>query len=346
MTKPLTEPELAALARQLAMLLHSGISTLEGISILRDDAASDDGRGLLTAVYEQLETTGELAASMRETELFPEYFLKMTEIGERSGTLEEVMASLADHYERQNTMMRSIRDSLTYPMILIGMLSAVLVVLITQVMPVFEKVFAQLGLEMSGVSALVFRIGHLMQGASAGVIIVLIALVLGCMIGIRSPKGRSALISAAMHLPAARTISQLLACSHFSDALSLALHSGLDMGESFTLAAGLTEQSILQDRLLKAQELIDQGADVGESLRETGIFTGLNARMVSIGFRTGSAETALKQISIDCQREADDRLQRIIGALEPTLTAVLSVLTGLILVSVMLPLLGVMTNIG
>ena len=72
----------------------------------------------------------------------------------------------------------------------------------------------------------------------------------------------------------------------------------------------------------------------------------MNARMVSIGFRTGSAEDALKKIAVDSQAMADDRIQSAIGALEPTLTAILSILTGLILISVMLPLLGVMANIG
>lgn len=68
--------------------------------------------------------------------------------------------------------------------------------------------------------------------------------------------------------------------------------------------------------------------------------------MVSIGFRTGSSEEVFERISASCQEEADDRIQSAIGMLEPTLTAVLSILTGLILVSVMLPLLQVMANIG
>ena len=68
--------------------------------------------------------------------------------------------------------------------------------------------------------------------------------------------------------------------------------------------------------------------------------------MLSIGFRTGSAEDALKQIAVSEQEEADNRIQKAVGALEPTMTAVLSLLTGIILVSVMLPLLSVMANIG
>ena len=137
-----------------------------------------------------------------------------------------------------------------------------------------------------------------------------------------------------------------LACSRFSDALSLALHSGLDMGESFTLAAGLTDQKLFQGKMEKAGTLLEEGSDLADSLRDSGIITGLNARMLSIGFRTGSAEDALKQIAVSEQEETDNRIQKAVGALEPTMTAVLSLLTGMILVSVMLPLLSVMANIG
>lgn len=346
MKKPLTDSELSVFAGQLAMILHSGISVIEGISILREDAVSEDAQRILSVIYEKLETTGEFALSMHESGVFPDYFLKMTEIGERSGTLEEVLDSLADYYDRQASLMQSIRDSLTYPLILLGMLSAVLIVLMTQVMPVFEEVFAQLGIEMTGISAAIFRISHTMQAVSILLLVLVVALILGCIVGLRVPKGKAAIFSVLIHVPLVRTVSSLLACSHFSAALSLALHSGLDIDESFALAADLTQQEAFLQKRKAAEALIEQGTEFETALRESGIFTGLNARMMSIGFRTGSAEDALKKISADTQNEAEEQIQRAVNALEPTLTAILSILTGLILVSVMLPLLGVMANIG
>ncbi len=346
MKQMLNDSELSAFAGQLAMILHSGISALEGISILRDDLPEGEGRQILDQVYESLEETGDLAESLRKSEVCPEYFLKMTEIGDRSGTLEEVMTSLSAYYERQYLLIRSIRDALTYPLILLGMLFAVLIVLMTQVMPVFRQVFDQLGVEVSGITDTVFRISSIMQNSAVAVLILVVAALLCCIPALRSEKGRTALFSVISRIPLVKRISDQLACSRFSNALALALHSGLDMGESFEMAAGLVTQEQFLKKITAAGELIEQGNDFGESLRSSGVFTGLNARMVSIGFRTGSAEDALEKISASCQQEADDQVQAAVGALEPTLTAVFSILTGLILISVMLPLLGVMTNIG
>ena len=327
MKQLMTDGELSVFSGQLAMILHSGISTLEGIEILKEDAVSKEAGEILGSINEALEQTGDLAEAFRTSGVFPEYFIKMTEIGERSGTLEDVMDGLSSYYSRQDSLARSIRDALTYPLILLAMLFGVLLVLMTQVMPVFREVFDQLGIELTGVSGTVFTVSSFLQHGSAVLLVLVIGLAAVCFFALRTDRGRAFIQKLAAHIP-------------------LALHSGLDMGESFELAAGLADQPEFTDRLTQAKAQMDEGIDMAQALRDCGIFTGMNARMVSIGFRTGSAEDALKKIAVDSQTMADDRIQSAIGALEPTLTAILSILTGLILISVMLPLLGVMANIG
>lgn len=346
MQKALNDNELSSLAKQLSMLLHSGISALESVSILREDAASSDGKEILDGLYEKLEETGELAEAMQQTGWFPDYFQKMTALGEQSGTLEETMASLASHYERQETMLTNIRNALTYPLILLGMLFAILAVLVTQVMPVFEQVFAQLGIEMTGVTSVVFRITHVLQGCSVVLLILVLAAAVAGIVWLRTPEGRARLLKLIWPLPTARKIIHLTACAHFSDALSMALHCGLDVGESFSLAGAVSTQPQFQALLKKAEELQNEGEEFATSLSKAGIYSGMNARLLAIGFRTGDAEDALKDISIRAEEQAEARLQSAIGKIEPTMTAVLSILTGLILVSVMLPLLSVMAGIG
>ena len=345
MQKALNNNELSSLARQLSMLLHSGISVLESVSILREDAASSDGKEILDGLYECLEETGEFAEAMQQTGWFPDYFQKMTALGEQSGTLEETMASLASYYERQETMLTNIRNALTYPLILLGMLFAILLVLVTQVMPVFEKVFSQLGIEMTGVTSAVFRLTHVLQGSSVVLLIGVLTAAAAGIIWLRTASGRARLLKLILPLPVTREISHLTACSHFLT-LSMALHCGLDVGESFSLAGDVSTQPQFQKQLKKAEALQNEGEEFAVSLNKAGIYSGMNARLLSIGFRTGNAEDALKDISIRAGKQAEERLQNAIGKIEPTMTAILSVLTGLILISVMLPLLSIMAGIG
>lgn len=104
MKQLMTDGELSVFSGQLAMILHSGISTLEGIEILKEDAVSKEAGEILGSINEVLEQTGDLAEALRTSSVFPEYFIKMTEIGERSGTLEDVMDGLSSYYSRQDSL--------------------------------------------------------------------------------------------------------------------------------------------------------------------------------------------------------------------------------------------------
>ena len=102
----------------------------------------------------------------------------------------------------------------------------------------------------------------------------------------------------------------------------------------------------MKQKILSCKEAINAGANFAEALTGAGIFNHLYSQMVSVGFRAGAADSALSDIASRLQTETDEKLQSLAGLLEPTLVAVLSVLVGLILLSVMLPLVNVMSNIG
>lgn len=342
----LSDNELAVFAEQLSLLLHSGISLLEGISILLEDFPEGPEKQYLTPVLEQLELTGELSSALSSTGQWPDYFIKMTELGERSGTLDDVMHSLSVYYTRRSILHKNIKSAVIYPLILLSMLSAVLFVLMDQVMPVFYQVFRQLGIEISGITASVFYISRISQTIAAVLLLLVITCVIFCMLLLRTETGRKHLLSVLQYIPLIRQIRHLLSCSRFSGAMSAAIHSGLDMSESFDLASSLTEDTVFQQKLESASVLLEEGTEFGEAFNKTGVFTGMNARLFSVGFRSGSADTVLEQISISCQEESEHRIQSAVGLLEPVLTVILSILTGLILVSVMLPLLSVMSSIG
>ncbi len=342
----LSDNELALFAEQLSLLLHSGISLLEGVSVLHEDFPNGPEKQILAQVLEQLELTGELSGALNTSGYWPDYFIKMTELGERSGTLDDVMHSLSVYYKKRSMLHKSIKDAVMYPLILLSMLSAVLFVLMNQVMPVFYQVFRQLGIEITGITATVFYISRISQTLAIVLLILVVAVIILSVFLLRTEDGRKRLLAVLEHLPLFRKIRHLLSCSRFSGAMAVAVHSGLDMSESFEIASVLTEDSVFQNRISKAADLLEEQIEFGEAFQTTGVFSGMNARMFSIGYRTGASDTVLEQISISCQEEADQQIQSAVGLLEPVLTVILSVLTGLILISVMLPLLSVMSSIG
>ncbi|MCI8466162.1 MAG: type II secretion system F family protein [Lachnospiraceae bacterium] len=344
--KPLKDKELASFCEQMAMMLTAGISSLEGISILKESLADAEGRAILEEAYEELEMTGNLHGALVKTGVFPQYFLNLTEIGERAGRLDEVFSSLAVYYDRQDALSKSIKSAVTYPCIMIGMMLAVILVLVIRVMPIFSRVYEQLGTEMSGVSRSIMNVGTWLGRYSLVILALAVVLVILVLYLTRTKNGKQKLTAMGRRLPFTKGIYEATALSRFADGMAITLKSGLDSDEGLELSGKLTDSQSLREKIEACREKTAEGMELGVAFKEAGIFSGLHARMINVGILSGSLDQVMERVAEQYAQEADDRISRTVSRLEPTLVAVMSILVGMILLSVMLPLMGIMSGIG
>lgn len=108
----------------------------------------------------------------------------------------------------------------------------------------------------------------------------------------------------------------------------------------------IVENEQMQTKISKCKAMLDEDSNLPEALAKSEIFSRLHSRMVAIGFRSGSIDTVMKQISQNYEAETDRQINKIISIIEPTLVILLSVIVGIILLSVLLPLMGIMSSIG
>ena len=182
--------EMASICSQLALILKSGISLLEGISIMLEDAGTEEERRILQTLLDEVMMHGSLNLAMETVGLFPAYAVQMVKIGEETGTLDEVMQALADHYEREDSISKGIRQAVTYPLLMAGLMVLVIVVLLIKVMPIFNQVFVQLGTEMTGFSRVLMNMGNVLSRYSVVFAVILIVIVLAILVGTHTQKGR------------------------------------------------------------------------------------------------------------------------------------------------------------
>ena len=342
----LTNSELSSFCEQMAMILHSGISSLEGISIMRDTSESKEAQEVFDKIYQELEASGNVTHALTESGVFPQYLLDMVNIGEQAGKLDTVMGSLAVYYRRQENIASNIRSAITYPLVMIGMMLVVILVLITRVMPIFNQVFVSLGSEMTGISKGILNIGTWLSRYSLVFLIIAAILILLLVYMFKTQRGKALASRWAGRFFFTKGLYQAIAVSRFADGMSLTLSSGLDSDQSLDMVTPLVNHQALQDKLALCKEEIASGADLGSALRKAEIFDGLYARMVTVGVSTGSLDDVMRKVADQYEEDIDERVNRKVAMLEPTLVAILSVLVGMILLSVMLPLMGIMSNIG
>lgn len=343
--KPFSNGELSAFCGQLALILQSGISSIEGIMVMLEDATTEDERQILSVMQDKLTETGSLCEAFAAAEVFPPYLVHMVQIGEETGTLDSVMDALSVHYDREDAIRQSIKSSVTYPLFMAAMMVVIILVLLIKVMPIFNQVFVQLGSEMTGFSRTLMQIGTVLH--TNAFVFALILLVIAALVffGFRTTRGLMVVKKIGHALPFTRDIYEKTAACRFADAMALTLSSGLMPERGMELAYELNDDPFFTGKLDQCREKMAEGSELSDALHDTGIFTGTYARMITLGARTGSQEKVMRKIASLYQDEIDTRLSNMLAVLEPTLVIVLSLIVGVILLSVMLPLMGILSSI-
>lgn len=343
--KPLTNIELSSFCGQIALILRSGISSMEGLTIMLQDATSKEEITILDALLGNIQRTGSFYEALKSVEIYPPYMLHMVQIGEETGTLDEVMESLKSHYEREDSINKSIRNSITYPMVMTAMMAVVIVILLVKVMPIFNQVFVQLGTEMTGFSRALMNLGTIISHYSIALIAILVLIAAFFFYGFYTESGKKKLFVIGYKLKFTRIIYEQLAACRFASGMALTLSSGLNPERSLELVNALNDDPIFQKKIDLCLHRVDKGEDLARALFKSGMFTGIYARMASIGSKTGSMDQVMEQIADLYQSDIDNRMNNILAVLEPTLVIALSLIVGVILLSVMLPLMGIMSSI-
>ena len=329
--------EIAAFCDQLSMIVSAGIPIYEGISILQEDAPEEETAEILSVISNSLDHGSSFCDALRETNVFPKYVLDMIGIGELAGKLEEVLNALTGYYKREESIQNSIKNAVTYPLLMIAMMLAVILVLIAKVLPVFHQIYMELGSDLTGFAGAMMRFSDALN-QYLFVIIVLIAAAAGIFLISKSDAGQKFFKK--------RPLALSTAASRFANCIALALSSGLDTDQGLMLAEQLVDNPYMASRIKKCRDLTASGRGFAEAVLTSGIFSKIYTSMITIGFRTGSMDEVMHQISEEYEEETDKQIAKFISVLEPTLVIILSIFIGLILISFLLPLIGIMSSIG
>lgn len=344
--KLLSNQEMSMFCDQIAMILNAGISPMEGVSIMLEDATTQEGIEILKAISDRCNLGESFYSSVEASGVFPKYALDMIRIGEQSGKLEEVMRSLAFHYRREENIALGIKNAVTYPLMIVVMMFVVILVLIIKVLPIFNDVFKQLGTELDGLSKGMLDFGQVISRYALVFIIIAVVIIIASFVVIKTSAGKKMLYNFMSTFFATKGMYEKIASGRFASGMALTMNAGLDIDESLSMVENLVDNKEMQKKIEDCKERMSEGTPFAEALCATGIFSSMYSRMITVGYKTGSVDKVLEKIADGYEQEVDDRITNLISILEPTLVIVLSVIVCMILLSVMLPLMAIMSGIG
>jgi len=329
------------------MLLDAGLTSNDSIQILQEDEASSDGKAIMQVLIDAQERGAQFSAALKDSGLFPRYMVHMVEVGEKTGRLVQTLNALSDYYERQSRLSVTIKNSILYPAILLVLMIVVVLILIVQVLPIFNDVFSRLGRQMSPLATSLMNFGKWLGDASVGIALVFGVIFILIILAATVPKIRKGLSKGFSNRFGSRGVFGKIASSRFVFAMTLGMASGLDTSDAVDLAAAVSGGSkAVDEKHKKCTGLLNSGSTLSEALCGAGILSLQDGKMLSVGSRSGKSDIAMAEIARRSDVDVQDTIGRLVGKIEPTLVIISSVVVGVILLSVMLPLMGIMTAIG
>jgi len=340
--------ELSIFCKQMSVLFTSQTTLMEGLAILNEQTVNKHLKTALTGMYGYMDNGDTFSeAANRYDNVFPEYLLSMIFIGETSGTLGDIFERMSGYFDKEDKIRKKLKSAITYPIILTGLMAVIVVLLIVKILPMFNDMLKSMSGEgVTGVAGVLLGIGMFLANYGWIFLVVIIAIAIAVLLYSKTNGGRVFFDGLKLKIPALKFVNSRIISARVSDGLAILLKSGTPLLTALDHVAILVGNKNWENKFKDASAKIKDGAEPVEVFGSIGLFPILFNVMFTLGQKTGNIDEMMEKCAAVFSDEADDALQKLTGLIEPILIIILSVIVGVILLSVILPMVSIMNSIG
>jgi type IV pilus assembly protein PilC len=347
-TKPrASKQELVIFTRQLSTMISAGISLLEAIEVLTEQAAPP---GLTpTCAQHATERRGgsDLSAAMNTCpKVFTPLYVSMVTAGEASGQMDVILVRLAEYVEATEELKREIRSAMTYPVISLVLVLAITAFLMIGVVPGFKEVFDGLGAELPALTKTTLAISDWLRAKWYMVFFGMFGAVIGFMVVKKTPRGRLYLDHLTLRLPIFGNLARKVCLARFSRTFATLVRSGVPIMGTLEIVAETAGNRVLSDAVHASRESVRNGNMLSEPLSRNKVFPPMVVRMIAIGERSGALEALLEKIAEFYDSQVKATIKSLTSLIEPLLICFMGGIVGVVILSVFLPILNIIGNLS
>jgi len=338
--------DLSLLCHQMEQFIKSGVSPLEGIPLISEEISNSQLKETMNLISEKVIEGASLYQAFSEAGSFPDYMLQMIRIGELTGKLDTVMEYLSNFYENEFELIKEKKNAIMYPTILLFLIFGIIGLMIFKVIPVFSEVFESLGGQMPKDAKFVLLFAIQLKKFFICVAIILVAAIVAIILSGRTEKGEFLLDKFIVKNPVTGLLNRKIISYRLGMGLALTTQSGMNLIDSFDLAKGLIDNTYVAAILNEVSEKIRDSEPLSEAIKCTNIFPELFSRMIRTAEQYGKVSDTMEKLTRIYGKEVEISIKKLSKTLEPTLVAIFSAVLGIVLLSILLPLIGIMSSIG
>lgn len=337
--KPRKREELVVVTRQLATMIGSGITLLESLQILIDQAETPAFQATLRSVTEDVKQGQDLSRSLlKHPRVFSELYINMVKAGEVSGQLDEILVRLAEYLEAAEKLKREIKAAMTYPVISLILVLGITAFLMVGIVPQFRPIFESLEIELPGLTQVVMDISDGVRNNGLMVMAASIALI-GAIVAIkRTPKGAYVFDAIFLKMPIFGPLFRKVALARFARTFATLLKSGVPILGCLEIVADTAGNKVVSEAVMGAKDFVREGHSLSEPLAASPVFPPMVTRMISIGEKSGALEHLLEKIATFYDEQVSAQVKALTSLIEPLMIGVMGFLVGTIVLAVFLPI--------
>ena len=345
--KKLKPRDLSVFCRQFLSILKAGVSMISALEMLTDQTENKKLKEGLKSVKDNVEKGDTLSVAMKKQDgLFPPILLNKKAAGESSGSLEVSLERMSVHFEKDARIKGMVKKAFMYPIVLVFVMIAVVVVMLTFVIPQFKSMFDDIGSDLPGFTKAALALSDSLQNTWYIWLIGIAVLVLAYKLYVSTPNGSRVVAALKLKIPVFGSLSVKTACARFARTLSTLMASGMPLIDSINICANVMDNVLFKDALAETSKQVERGLNLSVPLKQSGLFPNMVIHMIGIGEETGNMEEMLTNVANYYDEEVEMTTQQATALMEPMIIVVMAVVVCLLIAVIYGPMMQLYSDIG
>ena len=337
--------EVSFISRQLASMTSAGLSLVRALYILQEQQENKRAKAVLLDIYEEVQK-GKSFSEVLEAKpgVFPDLFVSMVAAGESSGTLDQILVRVSDHFANANKTNNKVKSAMVYPIILLVLALAVVVLMFTMILPTFADMMEPE--DMSPLTRGMMAFSDSLINYWYIYIIVILALVFGFWFCKRVPAIKLKMDELVLRIPKVGKLLATIYTGRFARNMSNLYAAGLQMVDCIQKSVQVLGNTYINKKFEEVIDNIKLGESMSKAVEKTGIFEGMFTSIIYVGEESGTLDTILSKAADYYEEEGDSAITKLVGMLEPVMIIIMGIAIGLVLAAIFPMLYGGITNVS
>ncbi|OGI51228.1 MAG: MSHA biogenesis protein MshG [Candidatus Muproteobacteria bacterium RIFCSPHIGHO2_12_FULL_60_33] len=335
----ITLTDLSLFSRQMYTLLKAGVPIMQALRGLRESTQNPALAKVIASISESLDTGLDLTSALRRhPQVFSSLYVNMVQVGETTGSLQEVFLQIAVYLEREKDTRDRIKSATRYPIFVVAAIFIAIFIINLFVIPTFAKVYAGFKIELPLATKILIASSNFTVAYWPVIVMTVITAIFSIRYYVRTPEGRYRWHRMKLGIPVVGKVIYKATLGRFSRALAVMMKSGVPLVQGMTVVSRAVDNDYISDRIVQMRDGVERGETIARTAAATGMFPSLVIQMISVGEDTGSVDDLMFNVAEYYEREVDYDIANLSTAIQPILIVFLSIMVFILALGVFLPM--------